>query len=134
MDDLLEANLTGIIKAVGVQMRTLSSYNELKKYCRGPRKGQRREQTAGKKTSSHHSVVARTFEEAEANKVKIAMLNTNLEASDRRRLDVEATSADLLAEKKSLEENLENAKAEYTANFHNTGAYSNFSNYFTSIG
>ncbi|KAL2474565.1 hypothetical protein Adt_35301 [Abeliophyllum distichum] len=49
-------------------------------------------------------------------------------------LDAEVASAKLLVENESLEEKLENTKTEFIANFHNTDAYSNFSNYLASVG
>ncbi|KAL2526454.1 hypothetical protein Adt_11508 [Abeliophyllum distichum] len=77
--------------------------------------------------------VGRLKEGTEASETEITELRSDLEFYKNERLDAEVASAKLLVEKKSLEEKLENIEANFTANFHNTEAYSNFSNYFASI-
>ncbi|KAL2532485.1 hypothetical protein Adt_05836 [Abeliophyllum distichum] len=50
------------------------------------------------------------------------------------KLEVEEAYINLLAEKKSLEEKLENTEPKSTNNFHNIEAYSSFSDYFANVG
>ncbi|KAL2526452.1 hypothetical protein Adt_11506 [Abeliophyllum distichum] len=77
--------------------------------------------------------VVRLKEGAEASETEITKLRLDLEFYKNGSLDAEVVSAKLFIEKKSLEEKLENIEANFTANFHKTEAYSNFSNYFASI-
>ncbi|KAL2461606.1 hypothetical protein Adt_45026 [Abeliophyllum distichum] len=65
----------------------------------------------------------------------------DLESSENGRKEAESEVAQLMEEKKETEEKLEkveaklgNAEAEFVANFHNTKAYTNFSDYFARVG
>ncbi|KAL2533712.1 hypothetical protein Adt_07063 [Abeliophyllum distichum] len=58
-----------------------------------------------------------------------------LEAADKeKRREVEAEVARLLGEKKEMEAKLESVEAYFVANFYNTEAYTNFSDYFARVG
>ncbi|KAL2471277.1 hypothetical protein Adt_39413 [Abeliophyllum distichum] len=59
---------------------------------------------------------------------------TDLEASVKARSNVEGVYVNLLVEKKTHEEKLVGAEAEFTMNFHNTEAYASFSAFFASFG
>ncbi|KAL2470907.1 hypothetical protein Adt_39043 [Abeliophyllum distichum] len=72
---------------------------------------------------------------------EVQSLRENLESSENSRKMAESDVARLTGEKKEMEENLgnveaklENAEAEFVANFHNTEAYTNFSDYFARVG
>ncbi|KAL2508961.1 hypothetical protein Fot_32608 [Forsythia ovata] len=65
--------------------------------------------------------------------MEVAKAKEDLEAFEKAKGDAEAVSTSMLLEK-NLEWQLENAEANFTANFHNTKAYANFSNYFASVG
>ncbi|KAL2497704.1 putative abhydrolase domain-containing protein [Abeliophyllum distichum] len=69
----------------------------------------------------------RLLEEAESRDEEISGLRKDLESSKNGRKEVEAG-------KREVEAKLANAKAEFMANFHNTEAYTNFSDYFARIG
>ncbi|KAL2461900.1 hypothetical protein Adt_45320 [Abeliophyllum distichum] len=58
----------------------------------------------------------------------------SLEASEKGWKEAKAKIARLLCKKKEMERKLESVKVEYMANFHNTKAYTNFSNYFAKVG
>ncbi|KAL2486717.1 hypothetical protein Adt_31473 [Abeliophyllum distichum] len=60
-------------------------------------------------------------------------LRGSLEASEKGRKEVEVEIARLLGEKKEMDRKLESVEAEYDANFHNTEAYTNFSDNFAKI-
>ncbi|KAL2491583.1 hypothetical protein Adt_27211 [Abeliophyllum distichum] len=64
---------------------------------------------------------------------EITRLSTYLKVSVNGRLDREEAYTNLLVEMKSLEEKLENEEIGFTANFHNTEAYSNLSALFASL-
>ncbi|KAL2474627.1 hypothetical protein Adt_35363 [Abeliophyllum distichum] len=72
-------------------------------------------------TPSHLLEAARLREEIEAGKAEARKLRESLENSNRRREEGEVEVAKLLGEKKLLEEKLENAEADFTANIHHTG-------------
>ncbi|KAL2474772.1 Uncharacterized protein Adt_35508 [Abeliophyllum distichum] len=72
---------------------------------------------------------------------EVQCLRENLDSSENSRRGAESDVARLLGEKKEMEERLgsaeaklENAEAEFVANFHNTEAYTNFSDYFARVG
>ncbi|KAL2545924.1 hypothetical protein Fot_15157 [Forsythia ovata] len=73
-------------------------------------------------------------EKSEASKAEAGKLRENLEESERRREEAKAEAAKLFGEKKELEWKLENAEADFTTNIHHIEAYTNFSNYFASVG
>ncbi|KAL2505424.1 hypothetical protein Adt_21045 [Abeliophyllum distichum] len=85
-------------------------------------------------STSHLLEVARLREKVEVSKVEAEKLRKNLEDSDRRMEKAETEATKFLSEKKELEGKLENAKANFVVNFHHTEAYTNFSNYFSSVG
>ncbi|KAL2532214.1 hypothetical protein Adt_05565 [Abeliophyllum distichum] len=83
-------------------------------------------------TSSSQMEVANLTEAAVTNQEEITKLKSDIEVSEKARLDIEVMNAILLAKKKSLVKRLENIKAEFIANFHDTEAYFEFSNLFAS--
>ncbi|KAL2502635.1 hypothetical protein Fot_36483 [Forsythia ovata] len=72
--------------------------------------------------------------EASYRQSEISLLQADVEASTKVRLDAKGAYVNLLAEKKMLEEKLAGAEAEFTANFHNTEAYASFLAFFASVG
>ncbi|KAL2474352.1 hypothetical protein Adt_35088 [Abeliophyllum distichum] len=72
---------------------------------------------------------------------EVQNLRGDLESSENGRKEGEFEVARLMGEKKEMEEKLgkveaklENAEAEFVANFHNTEAYTNFLDYFPRVG
>ncbi|KAL2455994.1 hypothetical protein Adt_47003 [Abeliophyllum distichum] len=72
---------------------------------------------------------------------EVQCLRGDLDSSESIRREAESSVARLLGEKKEMEERLGsveaklvNAEAEFVANFHNTEAYTNFSDYFARVG
>ncbi|KAL2497987.1 hypothetical protein Adt_23537 [Abeliophyllum distichum] len=76
----------------------------------------------------------RLKEAAELDKAEIARLRKSLEVYGKRKRKADAEVAGLLSEKNQLLEMLDNADENFMANFHLTKAYTNFSNYFASVG
>ncbi|KAL2474554.1 hypothetical protein Adt_35290 [Abeliophyllum distichum] len=72
--------------------------------------------------------------EVEVSRTEATKVKKDLEASEKARWDIEAVNTSLLLENKNVEGQLENDDANFATNFHNTEAYVNFSNYFTSVG
>ncbi|KAL2542800.1 Uncharacterized protein Adt_03778 [Abeliophyllum distichum] len=72
--------------------------------------------------------------ESESHELEAQSLMGDLEISKKGRKEVEAEVARLLGEKKEMEAKLECVEADFVANFHNTEAYTNFSNYFDRVG
>ncbi|KAL2527056.1 hypothetical protein Adt_12110 [Abeliophyllum distichum] len=77
--------------------------------------------------------VDKITEDSVARLEEISKLTLGLEISKKGSLEAEVVSAKLLDDKECLEEKLGNVEVEFVANFHNTDAFSNFSNYFTCI-
>ncbi|KAL2474987.1 hypothetical protein Adt_35723 [Abeliophyllum distichum] len=69
----------------------------------------------------------RLQEEAKSRDEEISGLRKDLESSENGRKEAEAG-------KRKVEAKLANAEAEFVANFHNTEAYTNFSDYFARVG
>ncbi|KAL2492345.1 hypothetical protein Adt_27973 [Abeliophyllum distichum] len=76
----------------------------------------------------------RLLDESKSHEQKARSLRKNLEAAEKGRKEAEAEVARLLGEKKEMEAKLENVEAEFVANFYNTEAYTNFSDYFARVG
>ncbi|KAL2471645.1 hypothetical protein Adt_39781 [Abeliophyllum distichum] len=58
----------------------------------------------------------------------------DLEVAKKGRNEAEAEVAQLVGKKKEMEAKLENVEVDFVANFHNTEAYTNFSEYFARVG
>ncbi|KAL2480590.1 Uncharacterized protein Adt_33556 [Abeliophyllum distichum] len=69
----------------------------------------------------------RLLEEVKSRDEEIQSLRKDLESSENGRKEAEAG-------KNEVEAKLANAEAEFVANFHNTEAYTNFSDYFARVG
>ncbi|KAL2525973.1 hypothetical protein Adt_11027 [Abeliophyllum distichum] len=69
----------------------------------------------------------RLLKEAKSRDEEISGLRKDLELSQNGRKEAEA-------EKREVEAQLANAEADFVANFHNTEAYTNFSDYFSRVG
>ncbi|KAL2518813.1 hypothetical protein Adt_15060 [Abeliophyllum distichum] len=74
------------------------------------------------------------LEESASCQLEAEGLRGSLEASEKGQKEAEAKVARLLAKEKEMEEKMGSVEAEYVANFHNTEAYTNFSNYFAKVG
>ncbi|KAL2542751.1 hypothetical protein Adt_03729 [Abeliophyllum distichum] len=69
----------------------------------------------------------RLLEEAKSRDEEISIMRKDLELSENGRKEAEAG-------KRKVEAKLANAEADFVANFHNTEAYTNFSDYFARVG
>ncbi|KAL2532973.1 hypothetical protein Adt_06324 [Abeliophyllum distichum] len=76
----------------------------------------------------------RLLDKAKSHKQETQSLRENLEVAEKGRKEAKAEVARLLGEKKEMEAKLGNVEAEFVANFHNTEAYTNFSDYFAKDG
>ncbi|KAL2504878.1 hypothetical protein Adt_20499 [Abeliophyllum distichum] len=74
--------------------------------------------------------------ESESCELEAQRLRGDLEVFEkgRKEVEVEAEVARLLGEKKEMEAKLESVEVDFIANFHNTEAYTNFSDYFARVG
>ncbi|KAL2481392.1 hypothetical protein Adt_34358 [Abeliophyllum distichum] len=72
--------------------------------------------------------------ESESREQEVNRLRRDLEVSEKSRMEAEAEVVRLLGEKTEMEAKLENVEADFIANFHNTEAYTNFSDYFARVG
>ncbi|KAL2474234.1 hypothetical protein Adt_34970 [Abeliophyllum distichum] len=112
LEDVLEASLASAIKASAMQMMVLGEFRT-QGHCRrsgGCKQGERR-----------------LLKEAKSCDEEIQSLRKDLESSENGRKEAEVG-------RKEVEAKLANADAEFVANFHNTEAYTNFSDYFARIG
>ncbi|KAL2458320.1 hypothetical protein Fot_55797 [Forsythia ovata] len=72
--------------------------------------------------------------EALARQEEVPRLKSELEECKMEKMEAESLRDSTLAENEYLNKRLQNAEAEFVANFHHTDAYSSFSSYFTSVG
>ncbi|KAL2541039.1 hypothetical protein Adt_02017 [Abeliophyllum distichum] len=72
--------------------------------------------------------------ESESHELEVQRLRGDLEVFEKERKKAEAKVARLLGEKKEMEAKLESVEADFIANFINTEAYTNFSDYFARVG
>ncbi|KAL2519093.1 hypothetical protein Adt_15340 [Abeliophyllum distichum] len=72
--------------------------------------------------------------ESESRELEAQRLRKDLEVSEKGRKEAEAEVARLLGEKKEMEVKLESVEVDFIVNFHNTEAYTNFSDYFARVG
>ncbi|KAL2486859.1 putative abhydrolase domain-containing protein [Abeliophyllum distichum] len=72
--------------------------------------------------------------EYESSELEAQRLRGDLKVSEKGRTEAEVEVARLLGEKKEMEAKLESVEADFIANFHNTEAYTNFSDYFARGG
>ncbi|KAL2504481.1 hypothetical protein Adt_20102 [Abeliophyllum distichum] len=77
---------------------------------------------------------SRLQSESESCELEFQRLRRELEVSEKGRTEAEAEVTRLLGEKKEMETKLDNVQADFIENFHNTEAYTNFSNYFARVG
>ncbi|KAL2540229.1 hypothetical protein Adt_01207 [Abeliophyllum distichum] len=76
----------------------------------------------------------RLLEELSLHRAEAEGLRGSLEASEKGRKDAEAEIVRLLDQQKEMKKKMESVEANYVANFHNTEAYTNFSDYFAKVG
>ncbi|KAL2533007.1 hypothetical protein Adt_06358 [Abeliophyllum distichum] len=76
----------------------------------------------------------RLLDEAKSHEQETQSLRENLEVAKKWKKEAEAEVARLLGEKKEMKAKLGNVEAEFVANFHNTEAYTNFSDYSAKVG
>ncbi|KAL2517213.1 hypothetical protein Adt_13460 [Abeliophyllum distichum] len=72
--------------------------------------------------------------ESKSRGMEAQRLRGELEVSEKGRMEAEAEVTRLLGEKKEMEAKLENVEMDFIVNFHNTEAYTNFSDYFARVG
>ncbi|KAL2487448.1 Uncharacterized protein Adt_32204 [Abeliophyllum distichum] len=76
----------------------------------------------------------RLQEEAKSRDEEVSSLRQELANAAKGREEAEAGKEEVEARLKEVEAKLANAEADFVANFHNTEAYSNFSDYFARVG
>ncbi|KAL2526393.1 Uncharacterized protein Adt_11447 [Abeliophyllum distichum] len=113
LEDVLEASLASAIRASTMQMK-LDNANAVQK-------------VATEALEAANKEKRRLLEEAKSRDEEISGLRKDLESSENGRKEAEVG-------KRKVEAKLANAEAEFVANFHNTEAYTNFSDYFARIG
>ncbi|KAL2532783.1 Plus3 domain-containing protein [Abeliophyllum distichum] len=134
LEDVLEASLAAAIKASEMQLKVLGEFRtrmqEHKKLI-----------VEMLKFDKEHRVTTEALEAAK--KEKKWLLDESkcheqevqsLREKERKEAEAEAEVTRLLGEKKEMEAKLKNVEADFVANFHNTEAYTNFSNYFARVG
>ncbi|KAL2527522.1 hypothetical protein Adt_12576 [Abeliophyllum distichum] len=78
----------------------------------------------------NHRLTAEAFARHE----EILKLKSELEESFKEKVEVEAVWDSVMAENEDLVKKLQDAEANFIANFHRTEAHASFSNYFASVG
>ncbi|KAL2466723.1 hypothetical protein Adt_42574 [Abeliophyllum distichum] len=153
LEDVLEAGLAMAIRASTMHLKVLVS---LGRVCKSTRSSLLRRQSLTKSTcnfgrtqldnaNAAQKVAAealeaankekrRLLDEAKSHEQETQSLRENLGVAEKGRKEAEAEVAQLLGEKKEMEAELGNVETEFVVNFHNTEAYTNFSDYFARVG
>ncbi|KAL2526400.1 putative abhydrolase domain-containing protein [Abeliophyllum distichum] len=147
LEDVLEASLASAIRASAMQMKVLGEFrtcmqeqrklvaeaskfdNEHKQALEGLQldNANAAQKVAAETLEAANKEKRRLLEEAKSGDEEISSLRKDLESYENGRKEAEAG-------KTEVEAKLANAEAEFVANFHNTEAYTNFSDYFARIG
>ncbi|KAL2533442.1 hypothetical protein Adt_06793 [Abeliophyllum distichum] len=129
LKDVLEASLASAIRASAMQMKVLGEFRT---------RMQEQRQLIAASSKSERSI-NRLWRGCRL-PWTVLSLRKNLESSENSRKGAESEVARLMGENKEIEEKLEkvqakleSAEAEFVANFHNTEAYTNFSDYFARV-
>ncbi|KAL2512348.1 Plus3 domain-containing protein [Abeliophyllum distichum] len=163
LEDVLEASLASAIRASALQMKVLGEsrtrMQEQRRLSTAASKSDKEHKQALEGLQVALDSARMAYEQLEADlkesdsnvlnltkhldntKAAQKCLRGDLDSSESSRREAESNAARLLGEKKEMEERLgsveaklENADAEFVANFHNTEAYTNFSDYFARVG
>ncbi|KAL2485115.1 Uncharacterized protein Adt_29871 [Abeliophyllum distichum] len=154
LEDMLEASLATAVRVTSLQMKVLGEFRtrmqEHKKLVAEASKSDKEHQQSleGLQLDTANvaqKVVAEALEaanlekrcflsESECRDLEFQRMREELEVSEKGRMEAEAEVTRLLGEKKEMEVKLENVEADFIANFHNTEAYTNFSDYFARVG
>ncbi|KAL2487332.1 hypothetical protein Adt_32088 [Abeliophyllum distichum] len=121
MEDASEASLAVAVRTMGMQLKKLDDTNAVQKVI-------------AKALETANEEKKRLLEESSFHRLEAEGLRISLEASEKGRKDAEAELTWLLDQKKEIEKKMESVEADYVANFHNTEAYTNFSDYFAKVG
>ncbi|KAL2491494.1 hypothetical protein Adt_27122 [Abeliophyllum distichum] len=153
LEDVLEAGLTAAVRVMSLQIKVLGEFwthmQEHKKLIAEASKSDKEHQQALEglqldNVNATQKVAVEALEvaniekrhlqsESESHELEAQHLRGNLEASEKGRMEAEAEVAQLLGEKKEMEAKLEDEEADFIANFHNTEAYTNISDYFARV-
>ncbi|KAL2533014.1 putative abhydrolase domain-containing protein [Abeliophyllum distichum] len=153
LEDVLEASLAAAIRASTMQLKVLRKFRtrmqEHKKLVTKASKefesnvlnltkqldnANAAQKVAAKALEAANKEKRRLLDEAKSHEQETQSLRENLEVAKTERKEAEAEVARLLGEKKEMEAKLGNVDTEFVANFHNTEAYTYFSDYFTKVG
>ncbi|KAL2518514.1 Uncharacterized protein Adt_14761 [Abeliophyllum distichum] len=153
LEDVLEASLASTIRASAMQMKVLDEFRtrmqeQRKLVAQASRADKEHKQaleglhaaldSARTTANAAQKVAAEAFEaankekrrlleEAKSRDEEISGLRRDLELSEIGKKEAEAG-------KREMEARLASAEADFVANFHNTKAYTNFSDYFARVG
>ncbi|KAL2475733.1 hypothetical protein Adt_36469 [Abeliophyllum distichum] len=150
LEDVLEASLASVIRASVMQMKVLGEFrtrmHEQRKLIAEASKSDKEhrqaleglqaaldstrtacEQMESDFKESDSNEKRRLLEEAKSRDEEIQSLRKDLESYENGRKEAEVG-------RKEVEAKMANTEAEFVANFHNTEAYTNFSDYFARIG
>ncbi|KAL2524629.1 hypothetical protein Adt_09683 [Abeliophyllum distichum] len=139
LEDVLEAGLAVAVRAKSLQMKVLEEFQtrmqEHKKLVAEASKSDKEHQQALEEALEAANLEKKRLpSESESRDLEFQRLRGELEISKKGRKEAEAEVTRLLGEKKEMEAKLENVEADFIANFHNTEAYTNFSDYFARVG
>ncbi|KAL2505146.1 hypothetical protein Adt_20767 [Abeliophyllum distichum] len=143
MEDVLEAGLATVVRVTCLQLKVLGKFRtrmqEPKQLVAEASKSYKEHQQALEEGPTDALEAAnkekrRLQAKSESHEWEAQCLRRDLEASKRGKKEAEAKVAQLVGEKKEMEAMLECVEAEFEANFHNTDAYTNFSDYFSRVG
>ncbi|KAL2517960.1 putative abhydrolase domain-containing protein [Abeliophyllum distichum] len=143
LEDVMEASLASVIRASTMQMKVAldsvrTAYEQMETDLKESDanllnltnqldNANAAQKMAAEALEAANKEKRRLLEEAKSRDEEISCLRKDLESSENGRKEAEAG-------KREVEAKLANAGAEFVANFHNTEAYTNFSDYFTRVG
>ncbi|KAL2461800.1 Uncharacterized protein Adt_45220 [Abeliophyllum distichum] len=132
-EDVLEAGLAAAIRVTSLQMKVLGSFGlaDLRESDSNILQLTKQLDNAN---AAQKVAKKRLLSESKSRNLEFQRLRGELEISEKGRTEAEAKVTRLLGEKKEMEAKLENVEADFIANFHNTEAYTNFSDYFARVG
>ncbi|KAL2465696.1 hypothetical protein Adt_41547 [Abeliophyllum distichum] len=155
LEDTLEASLATMVRTTGMHLKVLgevrqhmqrhkklvakaSNSKEHRQALEGLQAAKLDDANAAQKVTVKALEVVneekrRLQEETTSRRLEAKSLRGILDTSKISQKEAEAEITRLLGEKKEMERKLESVEAEYVANFHNTEAYNNFSNYFAKV-
>ncbi|KAL2475049.1 hypothetical protein Adt_35785 [Abeliophyllum distichum] len=138
LEDVLEAGLAVAVRVTSLQMKVLEEFRtrmqEPKKLVAEASKSDKEHQQALEEALEAANLEKRRIlSESESRDLEFQRLQRELEVLKKERTEAEAEVTRLLGEKE-MEVKLKNVEVDFIANFHNTEAYTNFSDYFARVG